>query len=125
MLVIRRAQMQELERYVLRQFETDTRIALKERWPERCAELGEESLLAAIHDGVRHAQRHGIGSPPDIRRFIFLRFLLGDGFDGDPRYSWAGTILADPARTPHGKVEALANCAVAVLGPEAAGLLRV
>jgi hypothetical protein len=119
LLVLRRAQIQAFERYVLRQFESSTRAVLRERWPERCAALGDDGLLAAIHDGIRHARRHGIASPPDVRTFIFLRFLLGDGFDSDPRYPWAALILGDPARRPHRKVAALAACAAGALGAEA------
>ncbi len=94
-------------RYASARFERRVYDDLLERWPERCAELGEERTLAAIQAAVARATARGFLSEYDVARFVWLTQLLGEAFDEDPRYPWAAAILADPRATPADKMDRL------------------
>lgn len=122
MLVIRAEQMLELERHAFRRFRADMVERLQALWPGRAEPA---ALAAAVAEGVRRAQACGLAEPREVRPFIFLCFLLGERFDADPRYPWAGQILRDPARSPADRVEALVACARVVAPGEAERIFGV
>lgn len=44
---------------------------------------------------MTRAKAYGFTNRGSIRLFIEMIFLFGSGFDTDPQYPWAATILAD------------------------------
>jgi len=75
-------------------------LSLQMLAPEKYRLLGEKPLRQTIRHGYENAKRHGLGNERDIMHYLALVFLLGSGFDNDPLYPWAATVLkeAEPAQ---------------------------
>ncbi|TDH18496.1 hypothetical protein EXU57_23145 [Segetibacter sp. 3557_3] len=86
---------------------------LNQVFPQKYAAVGEPDLLKMIGIGTRNARRYGITSQPNLLIYFVCMFMLGSGFDRDPKYAWAGKILNDPGSSDQSeKVEALYNSAI-------------
>lgn len=75
-------------------------IILGELWdlyPERAEAIGAEGLHGMLRRGLVTASAYDIKSPRHLGVYIFLMFLLGSGFDTDPLFPWASSILNDPS----------------------------
>lgn len=75
-------------------------IILDELWnlyPERAEAIGSEGLRAMLRRGFVSASVYDIKTPRHLGVYIFLIFLLGSGFDTDPLFPWASSILNDPS----------------------------
>ncbi|MEK7406564.1 MAG: hypothetical protein AAB225_15790 [Acidobacteriota bacterium] len=107
MLIIRKAQMEALERTELRKFEERVYQSLQRHWPAGVAARGEASVRASIRHGIERARTYGLTSEREIFTYINLMYCHADDFDRSPEYPWAAEILADPKLEPGAKVERL------------------
>lgn len=96
MLVIRNEQMRAFEDA---QFIEWLRQHLSRFFPERCLELGPETVSNTIADGLARARARGFQEPADLCRFLDLMFAFGLQFDRDESYPWASELLNAPEIT--------------------------
>jgi hypothetical protein len=64
-------------------------------FPEKHLYIGELSTRRLTHRGLGAARSYGLTSGRGVTIYIGLMFMLGSGFDTDPQYSWAATVLKD------------------------------
>lgn len=119
MLKIRPEQLQVFKADWARRFEDWMIGHIKEFFPEKFDEMGEEEVRESIHHGLKRARAYRIEQGPDVCLYIDTMLLLGRDFDIEPANQWARDILNDQAtaeenskaqrlysvakkRTPHG-----------------------
>ena len=74
----------------------NTTVSFLQRiWPEKCQVVGHAALPNLIRYGEESAQRYRITSQRGVALYIVLMFMLGSGFDTDPQFPWAATVLKD------------------------------
>jgi hypothetical protein len=95
MLTIRREQMKPFEESARRRFAQRLAEHARAIFPDRCAELGAQGLLALVDEGVARARRYGVHLERDVALFVDLMLALGARFDEDPELAWARKILED------------------------------
>lgn len=83
------------------------RSALQRLQPVKCNIAGEALLERWIGYGIETAKRRGILSERGLWIYVGLMFLLGSGFDADPRLPWAEEAIRDHAGEPEGMAGAL------------------
>jgi hypothetical protein len=93
MLVIRREQLELLDQVIRTAFENEMVAHSKEFSPRLCEVIGEEQLRVALRTAIDRANGYGFTNRGPVRLFIELMFLFGSGFDTDPQYPWAASIL--------------------------------
>src|SRR5512133_2351052 len=69
---------------------------LRKCYPRQVREMGERALCGLVETAVKAARARGLTAAPDQRKFGHVTFLLGPGFDKNPRYAWARRILDNP-----------------------------
>jgi len=74
-------------------------VQLREIWPHKCRQLGEPVLRRLITEGMKTARSYNITSERGVVLYTALMFLLGSGFDKDPQFPWAASILNDESIT--------------------------
>lgn len=74
------------------------------KWELLPDEISSGGLFAAAR---RFAARYGLQDDRGILLYALLMFLLGSGFDTDPQFPWASTILKDPEFSAEQKINAL------------------
>ena len=105
MFTIREEQFEALQKsaymnYLLKTF--------RQRWPEKCRQLGGEGLIHRIESCLARAEAHGITKANNKTRFINLAFLLDcDDFDTAEETPWAQTILGWESGSENLKMSAL------------------
>ncbi len=93
-MIVRQAQVADLEQQHARQFESGMLQLLREEFPERCADAGDGQLLPAIRAAVsRCRERYGIDDENSAAKFVYLTFLLGEDFDVIPQHEWIRATL--------------------------------
>jgi hypothetical protein len=97
MLVIRKAQMTAFQQAALLRFENEMVAHSQDFAPELSKALGEAQLRLAVRGAMARADGYGFTNRGPIRLFIELMFLFGGGFDTDPQYPWAASILHEPS----------------------------
>lgn len=75
--------------------ENKTISLLRRIWPEKCRALGTSALNNLIRYGTESAQRYQITGQRGVALYTVLMFMLGSGFDTDPQFPWAATVLKD------------------------------
>ena len=88
MLVIRKEQMDVLERGTNAAFEERMVLHLRRSFAVKCDELGDTGVLRRIRAGAAKAASFGIVTQRDVARYINLMFTHGEGFDADPALPW-------------------------------------
>lgn len=116
MLIIRKEQIEEFDKYIFQSFKTRILDHLMKIWPERCMELGEENVRESIERGIKSATDYGITTENDVAGYIDLMYVLGLNFDADTTIPWAASILQDQDLLPHQKMEKLYEMTEVVLG---------
>jgi hypothetical protein len=96
MLTIRPEQLAVFSKLEVRKFEDWTLAHLWRFFPRECRAAGEKQLRETIRYGIERAARYGVTSKRDVCKYIDLMIVFGRNFDTDPRYPWAGQILAKP-----------------------------
>lgn len=95
MLAIRRAQIEQMEEEILRDFVRELADHFRVHLPEHYAALGDEGAKAAIRRGIKKGQGYQIVTRPGLTVFVRMMFLLGEDFDDDPELPWAAETLRD------------------------------
>ena len=101
---IRREQMQALadERRAL--FEERLIAHLENAYPEKLWTSTPEAVRERVRRAVDKALSYSVRTERDVTSFVDLTFELGEGFDIDPRFDWAGEILRDDSLDGRDKV---------------------
>jgi hypothetical protein len=119
-LIIREEQREVFRRAQAERFVDKALSDLRRRFPDEVSSLGDDATRASIREGMERAEAHGIEMEIDVIRFIRFMFLLGRGFDDDPRYPWVREVLDDAHLAPVGKMAVLCRFTEHELGPDAA-----
>jgi hypothetical protein len=64
-------------------------------YPEKCGYVGEEALRRLVQNAVQRARRYGLTTERGATTLLGLMFLLGIGFDEDPKFEFASKVLND------------------------------
>jgi hypothetical protein len=107
MLTIRKEQMSEFERALLRASAESVLAFVREQQPEACARFGETEVRNMVAKCLRKAREHHIASYADILRYINVMYALGCDFESDPEYPWAREIMTHPRLRPEAKINRL------------------
>jgi hypothetical protein len=94
-LIIRKEQMDALSGHMEESFVNRVVAHLKEIWPEKCVEMGEEAVRESIHDAIDCARESGIIIEYDVARYIDLIYEFDWPADEEPDTPWAQEILND------------------------------
>ena len=95
MLVIRNEQIDAFSGHMEVTFINRVVAHLKEFWPEKCGEMGEEAVRESIHEAMDIARKFGIINEYDVARYIDLIFEFDWPADEKPDTPWAEEILND------------------------------
>src|SRR5580692_286903 len=109
MLVIRKAQLEALERANWDAFERTAYRHCLDCFPETCDLLGEEGVWSYVHGGLRRAQSYGFSTAPEFLKYLTLMLTAGPDFD---RLPWAAEILRDPQYIPSVRIGILIDTAM-------------
>ena len=83
---------------------------------EKYHAVGDPAIRQLVRQGYQAAREYGLTGEAGMTTYIGLAFMLGGGFDRDPRFPWAGAVLNDAGLgDPLKKGEALHQSAVAQL----------
>lgn len=93
MLTIRRHQAALFTQLAVDRFVDELLAHFRAHLPGHAAALGDEGTRSAIRYGIGRARSYGIESEAGARVFVQLMFVLGPGFDADPKLPWAAEIL--------------------------------
>jgi hypothetical protein len=84
--------------------------------PEKSEYIGELNSRRLIQRGVASANKYGLTDGRGAALYIGLMFMLGSGFDTDPHFQWAASILNEPRLTDQSsKTKQLHQAAMAYL----------
>ncbi len=64
-------------------------------FPEKYEAVSEANIRRLIRHGYQIAKSYNLTSETANATYISLMFMLGSGFDKDPQYPWATTVLND------------------------------
>ena len=95
MLTIREAQMQVFRDKQIQDFENGRVRDLADRFPKKCAELGEGGTTALIKAGIRKSFGLGIVGEEDVENVIDLMMLHGEDFDTREEFTYEVEPLGD------------------------------
>ena len=112
MLVIRREQMDVLEKLPRTLFEDQAMQHLNRYYPRECRELGREQVRVVVQLGIQRAEEHGFRTQRQVGFYISLMLLLGSDFDRDLQLPWVMVILADLLADPSSLMERLWKAAM-------------
>jgi hypothetical protein len=95
-LIIRKEQIETLDRAALRAFEDHMVQHLQKFAPRLFEFLGEPSFREVIRLGVKRAGTYGLTTRGPVRLYIELMVMFGSDFDTDPLLRWAAAVLSEP-----------------------------
>ena len=95
----------------------NTTVSFLQRiWPEKCQVVGHAALPNFIRYGEESSHCYNITSQRGVVLYIVLMFMLGSGFDTDPQFPWAATVLKDESTINEAaRIEQLYKKAIAFL----------
>lgn len=67
-------------------------------FPEKYQAVGDPAIRQLIRQGYQSARGYHLTDEKSIATYISLMFVLGGGFDNDPRYPWVATLLHDQSQ---------------------------
>jgi hypothetical protein len=69
------------------------------RWihPRKFEVVGEGGMRIFARQSMRTAQAYGVFSHESAILHLETAYMLGSGFDRDPQFPWAGSILREPS----------------------------
>jgi hypothetical protein len=93
---IREKQVEAFSRVLEDQFAVRTAAHLRKAFPAEVEKQGldDDALKQLALRGLAAARRHGVVNQADVERYVECMLILGHDFDADPRFPWAGRILA-------------------------------
>lgn len=68
---------------------------LEKLYPKKYEVVGADNIHDMIRMGKVNAYRYNLRSEPGILLCVVLMFIMGSGFDRDPQFPWAKSILND------------------------------
>jgi len=98
-MIIREAQIKELEVAALGSFVIELTEHCKEFSPDLCKTLDQDQLRRAVTQGVDRADIYGLNLRGPVRFYIDLMIVFGSDFDTDPQYPWIAEELAKEEET--------------------------
>ena len=94
MLVIRKKQIEALDRYSEKLFLDRMTDHLYEIFPDKCEELGSKAQIRELaRQGLERARGYGIDTEEDVALFVDIMFGIGPDFLEDKDMHWARSIL--------------------------------
>jgi hypothetical protein len=96
-MIIRKAQMEELQKVPLLAFENEMVAHLAEFSPALYQVIKDDQMRVVVRFGIEKAEEYGLTLRGPIRLFLELMLLFGSHFDTDPQYPWAVKILKTDA----------------------------
>lgn len=109
---IRKVQMEELSKAMLKQFEDRMVVHLRSAFPEQTQDLPEPALRATIRSGIDSAAKYDVTDEVDVRRYLECVVLYGPDFDTNPKTAWAGRILKNRELTATDKMNQIDDYAL-------------
>jgi len=109
MLQLRPEQWISLKQDARERFEADLQAHLRSRFPQRVSEIGDAALAELVRSGIARAERYGVVTRMDVRRFVEYMVELGSDFDTDPAYPTVQQILNDPGDSGTRKMDRIDN----------------
>ena len=113
MLIIRREQMDALQKAVTTTAELRLAESLRHAHPEACARQWDadadgRQARAFVRAGTAAAARYGVSAERELRLFLSMRLNLGADFENRPECAWMQPILRDPALDGAKKIQLIA-----------------
>lgn len=94
MLVIRKKQIEALDRQSEKLFLDRMIDHLYEIFPDKCEELGSKGKIRELaRQGLERAQGYGIDTEEDVALYVDIMFGIGPGFPEGEDMHWARSIL--------------------------------
>ena len=93
MMIIRAEQLDVLKQVITRRFEDRTFTHVTTYFPDFLDLCDEPGIRAAIHHAWQRASTYDIVTERGVWKFVDVAFMLGKGFDTDPRVPWAAEAL--------------------------------
>jgi hypothetical protein len=95
MLVIRKEQMDAMNRVVLDGYIRQLAAIFLERHPEKFESSGVVGAESFVRENLPFAQKYGANSERAIAMFLYFVLLHGNSFATNPNH-WAAKMLTDP-----------------------------
>jgi hypothetical protein len=92
-MIIRDEQLDLLKRVTTRRFEDRTFAHVATYFPDFLNLCDEPGIRTAIHRAWQRASTYDIVTERGVWQFVDVAFMLGEGFDTDPRVPWAAETL--------------------------------
>jgi hypothetical protein len=87
-------------------------LGLKWMFRRKFDYVGEAAMSALLKTCSAAVAQYGIATPRGAALYSGLMFMLGQGFDRDPQFPWAGAVLTDAAIVhPEQRVDRLYHAA--------------
>ena len=94
MLVIRKKQIEALDRHSEKHFLDRMIDHLSEIFPDKCEEFGSKGeILKRILQGLERARGYGIDTEEDVALYVDITFGIGPDFPDGEDMHWARSIL--------------------------------
>src|SRR5438045_9778383 len=98
-MIIREAQIKELEEAALGSFVIELAEHCKEFSPDLCKTLDQDQLPRGVTQGVDRADIYGLNLRGPVRFSLLLMIVSGTGFDTATQYTWLAEALAEDEGT--------------------------
>ena len=74
---------------------------LRACYPDRCAAYRVADFAVFVQNAIGKARRRNLNNR-EIRKYVHVAFLLGDGLENEPELAWAREILTAPEYNDEG-----------------------
>jgi hypothetical protein len=115
MLTIRSEQMNVFRLLMEEQFVSRAIAHLQTGIPDVLEQLGEDVVRETIEVAKRKCHEQGIASEQGIIGYLNLMYMLGCGFDEDPRYAALAALLRNTEHDGIERMERVTEQALALL----------
>jgi len=116
LLNVRQVPVAEFSQSVTGDVELRVISQLQKIWPNKYEDMGDRTVRRLIRHALESAKEYNITSDRGIMVYTGLMFMLGGGFDKDPQFPWATSVLNDESITKEPvKVDRLYKEAMAFL----------
>jgi hypothetical protein len=107
MLIIRKAQMDSLSKYVRQGFVERLADYLGDEFPEEVSKIGRPPLVEFIEEHISKAAGCGIESERDVSRYVYFMFAVSAEDDPKRDRSWVEAVLSKFAMAPGARLDGL------------------
>jgi hypothetical protein len=91
--LVRRTQIDALERYMLEGFILRMSARLRDEFPRDTAALAPAELRTVIENAIAKAETYGVTDEADVERYLEFAARYGADFDVAQQTAWAGEVL--------------------------------